>query len=268
MSWQHKHNEVIDEFLKLVNSRTDRFILKGGTAFAKCYNLDRFSEDIDFDAGKSDLTSQVKQFCKFKNYSYREQKKKDYTQRFFINYGNNSHPLKVETSTREKLIDKRTTTKINGIAVYNLDTLTILKAAAYKDRDKIRDLYDLVFVINNYNSKLSSQTKILIKSEFKHKGLEQFDYLIKTQSDKLIDNDKFANDILLAFDKLGLLYTENEKKELLNTDFPTKNINTNSSQQSYQPPNRADLPKSYQPGNYKSNPPLNSINNTEKNIYI
>jgi predicted nucleotidyltransferase component of viral defense system len=36
-------------YLLLLNKRTDQFILKGGTALARCYGLDRFSEDIDLD---------------------------------------------------------------------------------------------------------------------------------------------------------------------------------------------------------------------------
>ena len=38
-----------------------------------------------------------------------------------------------------------------------------------------------------------------------YKGLEQFDYLIATQNDPLIDSDKLAEDFLSMYDKLGLL---------------------------------------------------------------
>jgi predicted nucleotidyltransferase component of viral defense system len=215
MSWQLEHDKIIDDFLSFVNSRTDRFVLKGGTGFKKCYNLDRFSEDIDFDAGRSDITSQIVQFCKMYNFKYRESKKTGYTQRFFINYGNDMHPLKVEVSTRRKEIPAEETTTVNGIRVYTLDNMAILKASAFRDRDKIRDLYDLVFIVNNYFDQLSHTTKLLLTAEFEHKGLEQFDFLISTQSDDLINKEKFANDVLKAFDNLDLLYSDEEKTEML-----------------------------------------------------
>jgi len=42
--------KVIDDTLRFINDRTDRFILKGGTSLMECYGLDRMSEDIDLDS--------------------------------------------------------------------------------------------------------------------------------------------------------------------------------------------------------------------------
>lgn len=50
-------------YLLLLNKRTDQFILKGGTALARCYGLDRFSEDIDLDGTKQDIKEITKRFC-------------------------------------------------------------------------------------------------------------------------------------------------------------------------------------------------------------
>lgn len=47
--WREQHGVVISLFLKYLNSQTDDFVLKGGTALMTCYKLDRFSEDIDLD---------------------------------------------------------------------------------------------------------------------------------------------------------------------------------------------------------------------------
>ena len=55
--WRDLHGQVINSFLKHLNTKSNSFILKGGTALAKCYNLNRFSEDIDLDI------SQSKYFC-------------------------------------------------------------------------------------------------------------------------------------------------------------------------------------------------------------
>lgn len=53
-SWQIEHEKVICDFLKYLNSFSDEYVLKGGTALLTCYNLDRFSEDIDLDSNNKD----------------------------------------------------------------------------------------------------------------------------------------------------------------------------------------------------------------------
>ena len=45
-----------------------------------------------------------------------------------------------------------------------------------------------------------------IRNALSYKGIEQFDYLVKTQPDELIDAEALAHSFLSAFDKLGLLY--------------------------------------------------------------
>ena len=61
--WKEMHGDVIDRFLLYLNSKTDQFILKGGTALLECYGLDRFSEDIDFDGKESNIGEYVAGFC-------------------------------------------------------------------------------------------------------------------------------------------------------------------------------------------------------------
>ncbi len=45
----------------------------------------------------------------------------------------------------------------------------------------------------------------MLKDALSFKGLEQFDYLLKTQTDELIDNEKLGVDFLDMFDQLGLI---------------------------------------------------------------
>lgn len=61
--WKTLHEKVMVSYLLLLNKRTDQFILKGGTALARCYGLDRFSEDIDLDGTKQDIKEITKRFC-------------------------------------------------------------------------------------------------------------------------------------------------------------------------------------------------------------
>ena len=132
-----------------------------------------------------------------------------------IHYRDGSKPLKVEISYRNKVILPDTYQKVNGISVYTIDRLAQLKASAYQGRDKIRDLYDVCFICNNYYSELSESTQNLIRDALSFKGFEHFDYIVNTQSDPLIDKNQLAEDYLKMYDKLDLLYTSDEKKTLV-----------------------------------------------------
>lgn len=211
--WRTHHGEVISDFLAYLNRHSEDYILKGGTSLMMCYNLDRFSEDIDLDCARSkQIKSVVDSFCNTKGYSYRIAKDTDTVKRFMINYGLQEKPLKIEISYRKRVIDKSEYSKINGIVVYNIDSICMMKVNAYTSRDKIRDLYDLTFICNNYWDNLSTPVKNMVKNCVEFKGLEQFDYLISQQSDPLINNDKLAEDFLNMYEKLGLWIGEDEQE--------------------------------------------------------
>lgn len=216
-NWQTKHRETIDEFLKHLNGSSDDFILKGGTALMTCYGLDRFSEDIDLDGTKKTIGSIVDDFCRKKEYSYRIAKDTDTVKRYMINYGNEGRPLKVEVSFRKRVIDPNEVDKIQGINVYKINSLCAMKANAYINRDKIRDLYDLAFICNNFWEQLLTYIKSMVRETVSYKGIEQFDYLIKDQTDELINNSKLAEDFLTMYDRLDLLADEKELDILNNT---------------------------------------------------
>ena len=224
--WRKLHGKVISELLKDINESTDNYVLKGGTALMMCYKLDRFSEDIDLDStDHSSIKKIVDDFCRKINYSYRVAKNIDTVQRYMLNYGNERKPLKIEISYRNKNIDPLKYQKINGINVYKIDSICLMKASAYNGRDKIRDLYDLTYICHNYWEELSEVTREVAKTSVEFKGIEQFDYLINTQKDELIDNDKLASDFLELYDKLGLLI---DKEELQNSSIEIKSKSTSS----------------------------------------
>ncbi|MDR2647682.1 MAG: hypothetical protein LBB67_06135 [Oscillospiraceae bacterium] len=58
-----------------------------------------------------------------------------------MHYGNEGKPLKIKASYRRKGIPAEETTTVNGILVYGIKPLCIMKINAYTNRDKIRDLY-------------------------------------------------------------------------------------------------------------------------------
>lgn len=207
-----EHEKIIVSFLQFINKNSNDFILKGGTALKQCYNLNRFSEDIDFDVkNKANLIDFVQLYCDKNHFSFRVGKNTDTVQRCFINYGTNEKPLKVEASYRNRIISNDDIKSINSITVYSINRLAQMKANAYASRDKIRDLYDLSFICNHFYSNLSSQTINILSDAVGNKGIEQFDYLLSTQYDPLIDKDKLASDFLSMNEKLGLLYSNEER---------------------------------------------------------
>lgn len=76
-NWQSEHRKTINSFLSFLNSKTDNFILKGGTALLACYNLDRFSEDIDLDSMDKNIINYIDAYCTQNNFEYRIAKDTD-----------------------------------------------------------------------------------------------------------------------------------------------------------------------------------------------
>ncbi|MEG0998416.1 MAG: nucleotidyl transferase AbiEii/AbiGii toxin family protein [Clostridiales bacterium] len=125
-------------------------------------------------------------------------------------------PLRIEISFRKKRIDEEESTEINGINVYKIENILGMKLNAFQNRDKIRDLYDIVFILKKYSNEIPNNLINQVKDAFSWKGLDYFDYLIETQADDLIDKDKLAQDYLDMFEKLDLL---NDRK------VPTTSVN-------------------------------------------
>jgi predicted nucleotidyltransferase component of viral defense system len=203
--WRQPHRAIMEEFLAYLNDRTENFVLKGGTALLLCYQLDRFSEDIDLDGEEKSLLQFVQGFCTASGFSYRTAKDSPIVQRCLLNYGDAEKPLRIEASYRRREIPAEETMKINGIRVYGVDALCVMKSIAYAGRDKIRDLYDLVFICNRYFEQLSPQTVSLLRNSLEYKGIEQFDYIMREQKDELIDGEALAANFLEMYDRIGLL---------------------------------------------------------------
>ncbi len=215
--WRIRHEQVMENFLSVLNKLSSSFILKDGIALRRCYGLDRFSEDIDLDGFKQDIGPFVRRFCAAYGYSYREAKNTEVVKRYLINYGNDSKPLKVEVSYRNKKFSDQDLSKIteirNGTLVYTIDILGVMKSIAYQGRDKLRDLYDLSFICEKYVNALSRTTKLAIASALAYRGLDHFEYMVATQEDPLIDKDRLLDKYLKMHDSLGLLVSKkNDKK--------------------------------------------------------
>lgn len=209
MAWKVMHYEIIKDFMSYLSaSAGNKYILKGGTSLMLCYGLTRFSEDIDLDGFDNNFIKYVDNFIKsfsnkYPSISYRVAKNTDTVKRVFIHYGN-IKPLKVEVSYRRKQLNTNEVTVINNIVVYNIETILSMKLNAFNHRDKIRDLYDIVFIYTNYKNYINSNLLCMLRDAVEYKGLEQFDYLVKNQKDDLIDNDVLASAFLTMYYNLGL----------------------------------------------------------------
>lgn len=200
--WQRAHKAVEEAFLRCNRGEIDA-VLKGETALMLCYDLDRFSEDLDFDAlsTRFDLSKLVKRFCDEYGYEWFDKKNTDTVARCTIHYGGEK-PLKIEVSYRRNRIDAGETTTRNGILTYKIQALAMMKMNAYMGRDRIRDLFDVCFLINNHWDDFTPELQNMFRYTLAQKGLEQFDAVISEQSDNLIDPDKLAESFLLAYETI------------------------------------------------------------------
>ena len=100
ISWQEEHQTIMKNFLSFINNQSKNFILKGGTALLFCYNLNRFSEDIDLNyyidkekPQKKDFFKLVEMFCKINNLTFFKKKDTETTKRVMIHYNELNHPF-------------------------------------------------------------------------------------------------------------------------------------------------------------------------------
>lgn len=80
-----------------------------------------------------------------------------------------------------------------------------MKLNAYENRDKIRDLYDITFIVSNYFNMLDSRDIRRLSNALSMKGLEHFDYLITTQSDELINSNILVDRYLEILKRLEMI---------------------------------------------------------------
>ncbi|WP_276892086.1 nucleotidyl transferase AbiEii/AbiGii toxin family protein [Dialister micraerophilus] len=217
--WQKERINIMKEILPKLG---DNYVLKGGTALMFFYNLDRFSEDIDLDAkhSVSKIENLLKPLIKQKNWKYNVTKNTDTVFRIMIDYGavNNlgKYPLKIEVSGRNKNLlnaNVLSINNINNINVYNLKELSKMKVIAFSQRDKIRDFYDIAFLLDKNDKLFTNDQLYEIKTIMEYKDLEVLAmYLDKEFSEnclKKINSEDFVLQTYLKLDKL--LITRNKE---------------------------------------------------------
>ncbi len=197
----------------------DNFVLKGGTALSLYYGLNRYSEDLDFDAKSNNMNfiNRLKNHKDFKNWNINIKKDTDTVFRAMIDYKAKSHlgdyPLKIEISNRNKIFLQTNSLKyenIDRVNVYSIDELIKMKTIAFSGRDKIRDFYDLGYLLEKYPQNFSKESLFAIHEKVSYAGVEELNLLLKDEvkkhklvSSKDIDiADNYSQNILKKVEKL------------------------------------------------------------------
>lgn len=196
-------------------------VLKGGTALLFGYGLDRFSEDLDFDSPqKMNLESRISHALPIgiALSDINKVKHTDTMTRYMVRYsdGDVAAKLKVEVSYRTPTEDKDIR-EVDGIRMLSIEKLLDCKLTAAFDGDnvrtKIRDLYDLDFIVNKYEKFISNAQATRLKTfagdpfELKAKYHDAYEF------EELVRSRIPLEDLVLNFcekvDALGTLAEEN-----------------------------------------------------------
>ena len=191
---------------KIVKSLADTpYVLKGGTALMFGYDLDRFSEDLDFDSVKKlNLETKIKENLPsgFEIVEITKPKDTNTVQRYKVTYitPNGKRRLKIETSYRKKVISKEDYSLIDTMQIYNIDFLLDNKLKAAHDGDTprttARDLYDIQFIVNNFGNILTPDFMNRLK-EFVSDEDALFERFEDAYNEDLLVNTKIELDALI-----------------------------------------------------------------------
>lgn len=196
---KQNHEYAMRKFLLFVNSVSKQFVLKGGTAIRLCYGLDRFSEDVDLDAVSENIISICDSYCKQNKITFTTKKNTQIVKRCYIHYGKaDNQKFKCEVSYRRGMIDYNRTQYVNGILTYKVNELLAQKCFAYQGRDKVRDLYDIVYLCKHFSNQFSQYELSNVRETLLYKnGLAQFDYLERNSpKDPYVDMQSLSDNFL------------------------------------------------------------------------
>ena len=108
--------------------------------------------------------------------------------RAMVDYGATSnqgpYPLKIEVSSRNIGILKNNIIayeNIKGVNVYKVEEIIQMKVATFAKRDKIRDLYDLGFLLKTYPELFSRENLLNIYDNMGYKGLDDLTLLLDSE---------------------------------------------------------------------------------------
>lgn len=155
---------VVEELYKFIPEA----IIHGGTAIWRCYRGNRFSEDIDVYIPKNE--EKINNFFKSLSKKGFQIIKKRFKENSFyseLTFNNVSVRFEATFQTKKFIFKRYETTESFFVNVYTLspENLILEKIDAYLKRKKIRDLYDIYFLLNYVEEKkfVINSLKKLIK---------------------------------------------------------------------------------------------------------
>jgi len=143
-------------------------VIHGGTAIWRCYISNRFSEDIDVYIVKNE--NKINDFfSSLESRGFKIIKKRIKENSFYSEMLFNNTPIRFEATFQIKkaIIKKYETSESFFINVYTLTPEELIKEkiAAYMKRKKIRDLYDIFFLLDySKREDIEKDIKDLIKN--------------------------------------------------------------------------------------------------------
>ncbi len=159
------HDIIMEELYKVFN----KSVLHGGTAVWRCYGGNRFSEDIDVYIPKDKKKLDVL-FENFKKRGFIINKRKIGENSLYSSLELDRVIVRFEALFKnyfsKSLLKDYETCEGNFVAVYTLSPENLIKEKieAYLKREKIRDLYDIFFLLKYVDDKkkISNELKKLI----------------------------------------------------------------------------------------------------------
>lgn len=159
-------DKIVEEIFKVFGKTA---VLHGGTGIWRCYRGNRFSEDVDVYIPKN-LTKLNLIFENFKKMGFIIEKKKIGENILHSTLKLGRTIVKFEAFFKEIKGELKEYEKIDGnvITIYTLipEELIREKINAYQNRRKIRDLYDIFFLLRHIKNKgeVSDELKKFIKN--------------------------------------------------------------------------------------------------------
>lgn len=167
---QHKDIAILqDELVEIVYSIFPDIVFHGGTSIWRCFQGNRFSEDIDLYYYETpNFENKLKQAILDNNLNLLKFKKTENV--IFSKIANSKVEVRLEIRLLEKkniifknkIINQYEKAEGSSITVFSLtpEDLIIEKALAYKNRKLIRDIYDVYFLKSYVNLSLEQNKKL------------------------------------------------------------------------------------------------------------
>ena len=180
--------------------------LKGGSALAFVYGLDRHSTDLDFDADRrTDLSRRIRrgmQAAGVESTDWWFQDNKA-SLRFKVGYvglaGDHSSVLQVDTRFKPKPIHAEVVS-VKGVRTYTINALFRQKLDALGVRREPRDLYDLAFIARNYGNELDDG--VIRQAEVQIRDMNRLErkFVRLFQRDEVIASLTTVDSVILELD--------------------------------------------------------------------